>query len=344
MAAGDIGIDGARRELLHRVAHLGGFGEHHGGTRAHQQVGAIADGRIRRDAGEGVAAAALHADHQLAGGHRLAAALVQAFQVRNRLLHHGFDDVHEALVLFVLEPHDIEAAAVGGDRDRSGWQQALGLQLLAAQAEHHHLAAEVRVGGDVAQGADRDHRIGRVDGDAAAVAVLQRQHAVDVGVLRQQLGADALGRDARHAGDALHGLRDRQQVARADGAVGVAVALEGVALERLRRGRLARGHRQVGQVARRRHAQQPLVHPAACGNRFGGVADGHVVAPHHAAFGNVDQRHLVPLRHPVAHHQTVLEARARTQPTIVGHDGHVVGRVHLDAVRLGGHGESLTVP
>ena len=55
---------------------------------------------------------------------------------------------------------------------RARRQQALGLQLLAAQAHHHHLVAEVRVQRDVAQGADRDLRVRRVDRDAAAVGVL----------------------------------------------------------------------------------------------------------------------------------------------------------------------------
>ena len=39
-------------------------------------------------------------------------------------------------------------------------------------------------------------------------------------------------REVDDAGDALHGRRDREDVARADRAVGVAIALEGVALER----------------------------------------------------------------------------------------------------------------
>ena len=80
-------------------------------------------------------------------------------------------------------------------------------------------------------------RVGRVDGDAAAVGVLEADDVVDVRIARQQLGLDPLDRVLDDAGDALHGRRDGEDVARADRAVGVAEALEGVALERRRRRR-----------------------------------------------------------------------------------------------------------
>ena len=79
-------------------------------------------------------------------------------------------------MLIVLQTYDIDAfsavAAPVFDRDRARRKQALRLQLFAAQADHHHLAAEVRVEADVAQRADRHDRIGRVDGDAAPIGVL----------------------------------------------------------------------------------------------------------------------------------------------------------------------------
>ena len=135
--------------------------------------------------------------------------------------------------------------AIANDARR---QQALGLQLLAAEAHDHDLAAEVRVQADVAQRPDRDQRVGRVDRDAAAVAVLEADDVVDVRVARQQLGLDALDRELDDAGDALHRRRDREDVARADRAVGVAVALEGVALERRQRRRRLRS-RSAGRRA-----------------------------------------------------------------------------------------------
>ena len=62
--------------------------------------------------------------------------------------------------------------------------------------------------------------------------MLQADHVIDVRVLRQQLGLDALYREVHHAGHALHGSGDREDVARAHRAVGITVALEGVALKR----------------------------------------------------------------------------------------------------------------
>ena len=73
-----------------------------------------------------------------------------------------------------------------------------------------------------------------IDGDAAAIAVLQRRHPVDIGVVRQKLGTDACHRMRQHTGDAWHGRGDRQKVARPDRAVAIAKALK-----RLRVGRAA---------------------------------------------------------------------------------------------------------
>ena len=112
------------------------------------------------------------------------------------------------------------------DGETARRQQPLRLEFLAAQADHHHLISKVRVEGDIAQRADRDLCARRIDGHPAAVGVLQADHVVYLRVFGQQLGLDALHREAGDAGHALHGLGDRQDVARADRAVGIAVALE----------------------------------------------------------------------------------------------------------------------
>jgi len=142
-------------------------------------------------------------------------------------------------------------------------QQPLGLQLLAAQADHHHLAAEVGVAADVAQGANRDDGVGRVDGHTAAVAVLQAHHVVHVGKARQQLGLDALHGKVHHTGHALHRGGDGQDVARAHRAIGVAKALKGVARQgsctgglAVACGRLSR-LRAPGMCSRRSCTQAP---------------------------------------------------------------------------------------
>jgi hypothetical protein len=171
---------------------------------------------------------------------------------------------HRAEAVFVLEPDMPQRRAIDGDGSRR--QHPLRLQLLAAQRHQHHLAAEIRVAHQVAQRADRDVGTGRLDGDAAAVTMLQADHAIDIRVARQQLAPDAVERCIQHAGHALHGGGDGEQIARADAAVGIAVALEAEALQRRERG-LGRGcHRQAVQGACRRQAQQLLVHPTAGGD------------------------------------------------------------------------------
>ena len=249
---------------------------------------------------------------------------------------------------FVLQAHHIEfglgtVTHIGhmtlvDQRDRTRWQQAFRLQLLAAQADHHHLATEVRVQADIAQRADRNDRVGCVDGHAAAIGVRERHHVVHVRVLGQQLGLDALHGKVGHTGHTLHGLRDGQDVARADRAVQVAVTLEGVALQRLLHGRLDGGDRQSDEFARLGHLQQALVHPGAARQVFQRVADGHVVAAHGPARRDVNQRHLVRLGHLVDQGQAIGKHRASRQAAVVGHDGHVVGLVHGDVERgLGCH-------
>jgi hypothetical protein len=115
---------------------------------------------------------------------RSRAARVQALQVHFGLAQDVLDHRHEADMRSSCRQTTSSwaSAARSSTGDRARRQQPLGLQLLAAQADHHHLAAEVGVQADVAQRADGDHRIGRVDGHAAAVAVLQRHHVVHVRV------------------------------------------------------------------------------------------------------------------------------------------------------------------
>ena len=58
-------------------------------------------------------------------------------------------------------------------RDAARRQQALGLQLFTAQADHHDFAAEVRVQTDVAQRAYGHDGVRCVNRDAAAVGMFE---------------------------------------------------------------------------------------------------------------------------------------------------------------------------
>ena len=103
---------------------------------------------------------------------------------------------------------------------------------------------------DVPQRADGHRGAGRIDGHAAPVGMRDGDHAVHVGKARQNLRPDAL-RGIFHGGrDALHRGGETQDVLGAGTAIGVAVALECVAVQGRQRGR--DGGRQRERVERRR--------------------------------------------------------------------------------------------
>ena len=194
--------------------------------------------------------------------------------------------------------------------DGAGRQQPLRLQLLATEADHHGGAAEIRIEADVAQRADRDVGVRRIDGDAAAVDVLERDDVVDVRISRQQLGPDAPDGVFDDAGHALHRGRDRQQIARADRTVGIAKALEACSPPAPARATILRvAIGSPSRDGRLRHHKPRLVDPGSRRQIFGGVADDDVVAPHRRALVDVDERHLVALRHALAQADAARPAR-----------------------------------
>ena len=199
------------------IAHLGHFREHHGGARAHQKIRAIAQGGIGSQARKGVRTAALHPHHQLAGRDRLALPLVQHFQAGFHPFHDDGDIGAEAFM--VLHPHGV-TPTLG---------EPFGHQLLAAQANHQHFAAEIGIARQALQGADRHHRLRRVDGHAAAIGMGQHHDVIYVGIFGQQLGLDALQGIFHRAGHALHRGGNGQDVLGSHSAVGVAVAFKGIA-------------------------------------------------------------------------------------------------------------------
>ena len=58
-------------------------------------------------------------------------------------------------------------------RDAARRQQALGLQLFTAKADHHDFAAEVRVQADVAQRANGHDGVRCVNRDTAAIGMFE---------------------------------------------------------------------------------------------------------------------------------------------------------------------------
>ena len=151
-----------------------------------------------------------------------------------------------------------------------------------------------------------------------------------MGKARQHFGLDAPHGKLCHAGHALHGLSDGQDVARAHRPVGVAVALKGVTLQRRHGRRLDGGHGQVNQLAGRRHVEQLFMHPAAGGNGLERVTNGNSVAQHRLAQRQVLQGNFMALRHTFGQHQPAGQDGASRQAAVIANDGHVVTLVHAN--------------
>src|SRR3954467_15819170 len=95
----------------------------------------------------------------------------------------------EADMRGVLQGHQVVVvlSRSASTLDGAGRQQPLRLQLLATEADHHGGAAKIRIEADIAQGPYRDVGVRRINGDAAAVDVLEWDDVVDVRISRQQL-------------------------------------------------------------------------------------------------------------------------------------------------------------
>ena len=242
--------------------------------------------------------------------------------------HDGGDALAEAAL--VLQADHVALAQDGKIAGGIAGEQARGLQFLAPQADHQRLSRQVGVQPDVLQGADGHGGAGRIDGHAAAVGVGDGDHAIHVGEARQDLGADAL-RGVLHGGrDALHRGGEAEDVLGAGAAIGVAVALEGVAVERRQRGRDGGG--QGERVERRRggHVEQFLAHPTAGGDGAVGDADGLAVTQHRFAGFQVVQGDLVRLRNALARHESIGQERAGRRAFGVHQDGDIVAGVYAN--------------
>ncbi len=171
---------------------------------------------------------------------------------------------------------------------------------------------------------------------AAAGAVRQRDHAVDVRISGQRFGPDVgaklIGDRARHRRRTIDARDDRDVVARGDAAI---VAHD--AHERRRRidhrGRLHIGAERVvarcaadvgAMLAADAHVVQ--VHVLAGANVARREADDLVVAPHRRARRDRARGELVARRDQTDHrHAFVLDQRARHQ--LVARDDDVIGGV-----------------
>lgn len=127
-------------------------------------------------------------------------------------LQNVIDHRFKTNMLFILQADD--AGAVHRDTFDvfRALQQAFRLQLLTAEANDHHLAAEVWVEGDIMNGANRHYRRRRINRHAAAVEMIQAHHAIDVGIVWQQVAFNDFNHVIDHASDAVHAGGNTQQI------------------------------------------------------------------------------------------------------------------------------------
>ena len=209
---------------------------------------------------------------------------------------------------FILQANHV---SVSSRRRRScRRQQAARAAKLAAQADHHHLAPKLGLRQVV-----RSVRIGmigvrRVDGHATAVAVLQRHHAIHVGVPRQQFGRMRFtaegGRRPRIAVVVMAEIPCRPCRRRCG-------SPEGVASSGGRRRRRRWPWGSLPAFAPAAKGAAPFVHPAAGGQVARGLADDDVVASTRRCLGRSHRLSLWPGGAPCRATQATA-LRPRCQP------------------------------
>jgi hypothetical protein len=154
----------------------------------HQQINRCAQSRVGADAGIAVRTTTLQANGDVCRAARLALHIIGAGQ-------HGVDEGYAFFYGFggaagVLDVEHLEVVAF---RQVAAAQPGFDLVALTAQA-HHQRAPEVDVGGIASQGALQNlHTQARII-HAAAGAVRQRDHAIDVGESRQSTRIGAAGK------------------------------------------------------------------------------------------------------------------------------------------------------
>src|SRR6218665_502921 len=219
-----LGLDGAAREQVLGAVHLGRLAEDGAAAMRHQQVHRRAQRRVGADARVAVGAAALQPDRDVRRAARLALDGVGARQ--HRLDHPPPLVYHPPRAALLL---DVEAVQVLAFDQLARGQPAADLVGLAAQPDEQHAGA-VRVPGVAGERAREKLHAQALLVHAAAAAVGQRDHAVDVGKRRQRLrvgvAREMIGNGARDGGRAVHAGQHGKVVARGHAAVGAPYAHE----------------------------------------------------------------------------------------------------------------------
>ena len=277
------------------ITDFGHFGEHHRRTATNKQVGRKAHRRVGRHARERIAAAALGSHHQVRHGAGFALASVELIQMTLSNLQNIVDHRPEPNVAFVLQAYNAGLVCRNGFDVFGTLEQTLRLQFFAPQANHHHLAAKIRVEGNIMNGTDRHDRRWRVDRYATAIEMVQANHAIDVRVFRQQIAFDDFHHVIHHARHAVYAGGETKKIFGTDAAVRIAIAFKGIAFQWGKRFRYAGGKWQGVQRWRFWQLNQRLLNPASLRNCANGIADDFTVT-HDLPMGrNIDQCDFVPL-------------------------------------------------
>ena len=104
-------------------------------------------------------------------------------------------------------------------------------QFFASQPNHHDLSPEVRVTGQVVNGADGNDGCRRIDGYATAIMVAEGNHIIHMGVKRQEFVFDPTDQVIGHTRHTLHTHADAQHVFGANRTIGIAVTFKSITFQ-----------------------------------------------------------------------------------------------------------------
>ncbi len=286
--AGHLVVDGALGQQVLSAVDLRCLAQDRGAALGDEQVCRRAQRRVRRDAGVAVGAAALQAQDQFRGGHRLPLdvhLLQQGLYPLDTRAHRGRRTAR------ILDGH-------AGDR-RGGGQVQLGdLVDLTAEPDDDD-PPEVRMVGITGQGATEQLEPFAVGGEATAGLVGDGHDTVDAGVRGEHARRPHPFRhQLRHRGGAVDGGDDADVVACRDTAVGTDDALERLRLDRVGRRNASGRDPRVAGIGEADVMDMDMV---AGRDRGGRVTDHLPVFQHRRALGDRDRGDFVSGRHRLAH-------------------------------------------
>ncbi|MNY04822.1 hypothetical protein D3C86_1375210 [compost metagenome] len=188
---------GAGRQQMLCTIDFWRFRQDRGSAMTHQQVHRSAQHRIGRDARIAVRAAALQADNQMFGSHRLSLYFVRFRQHRLDCRHSGIDRRARATAGL-----DAQGAQHRAFRKFTGHFQRIELVGFAAQSNDQH-CSKVGMPCIACQRAAQQGQSFAIGVHRTAAAVCERYNAIDIRIGSEGRTLEALGNRMRHIGGAI---------------------------------------------------------------------------------------------------------------------------------------------